>query len=349
MYSRVSKSLGLFLVLASLGLTTLALSAQDSAKPTAKPAASDSPSKWDIFAGYSYLSPKGTTMGVSAPSFSDKSITDGAIGSVTRYFNNYIGLQGEGDVHFNRPQTSSADIGNADFVGGSFGMIARFPTANITPFVHGLVGMENSGAWDQDNKWGIVVTAGGGLDYATPLFDHHLAIRLFQADYQYVHADYDPGIRGNFNIARLSAGLVYHIGSIAPPPPVTLACSASPASVFPGDPVTVTATAGSLDPKLNAIYSWSGAGVTGTGTTATVATGTLAPGSYTVKCGVKEGKPGKEGLKPWEVADASATFTVKAFEPPTVTCSANPTTIKPGETATHHRHGHEPAEPSADL
>ena len=94
---------------------------------------------------------------------------------------------------------------------------------------------------------------------------------------------------------------MYHIGSIAPPPPVTLACSASPASVFPGDPVTVTATAGNLDPKLNAIYSWSGTGVTGNGTTATVATGSLAPGTYTVKCGVKEGKPGKEGLKPWRV------------------------------------------------
>jgi outer membrane protein OmpA-like peptidoglycan-associated protein len=53
-----------------------------------------------------------------------------------------------------------------------------------------------------------------------------------------------------------------------------------------------------------------------------------------VKCGVKEGKPGKEGLKPWEFADSSAGFTVKAFEPPTISCSANPGTIKPGETST---------------
>jgi len=76
---------------------------------------------------------------------------------------------------------------------------------------------------------------------------------------------------------------------------VTLACSASPASIFPGDPVTVTATASNLDPKLNAVYSFSGTGVTGNGATAAVATATLAPGSYTVKCGIKEGKPGKEG------------------------------------------------------
>jgi hypothetical protein len=115
---------------------------------------------------------------------------------------------------------------------------------------------------------------------------------------------------------------------------VTLACSASPESVFPGEPVTVTATAGSLDPKMNAIYSWSGTGASGNGTTTTIATTSLDAGSYTVKGNVKEGKTGKEGLKPGQSADCSASFTVKAFEPPTISCSANPTTIKPGETAT---------------
>jgi len=35
-----------------------------------------------------------------------------------------------------------------------------------------------------------------------------------------------------------------------------------------------------------------------------------------------------------ETADATASFTVKAFEPPTIGCSASPSTIKPGETAT---------------
>jgi len=49
---------------------------------------------------------------------------------------------------------------------------------------------------------------------------------------------------------------------------------------------------------------------------------------------VKEGKPGKEGMKPWETADGTATFTVKEFEPPTISCAANPTTIKPGESST---------------
>jgi outer membrane protein OmpA-like peptidoglycan-associated protein len=74
--------------------------------------------------------------------------------------------------------------------------------------------------------------------------------------------------------------------------------------------------------------------VTGTDTTAKVDTTNLAPGNYTVNCGVKEGKPGKEGLKPWESASSTATFTVKEYEPPTLSCSANPTDLKPGDSST---------------
>jgi len=119
-------------------------------------------------------------------------------------------------------------------------------------------------------------------------------------------------------------------------PPITLTAQANPPAVFPGEPVTVTASAGSVDTnkKNNVIYSWSGSGVTGNGTTATVATATLAPGSYAVRAEVKEGKPGKEGLKPGQSADASASYTVKAYEPPTISCSASPSTIKPGEGST---------------
>jgi outer membrane protein OmpA-like peptidoglycan-associated protein len=108
--------------------------------------------------------------------------------------------------------------------------------------------------------------------------------------------------------------------------------------IFPGDPVTVTAMASNLDPKLHAVYSWAGVpGLKGNGTTTSLdsaATGPLVAGAYTLNCGVKEGKPGKEGLQPWESASATASFTVKAFEPPTISCSASPSTIKQGEEST---------------
>jgi len=335
MYSRVSKSLSWALGLAFVAFLPLALAAQDASKPAAPAAADDSLSKWDIFAGYSYLAPHGNVNGVTS-----QSIDYGSIFSVARYFNKYVGVQLEADEHIVNeepyPNTGSGSTySNNDFSGGGGGLIFRFPSADVTPFVHALVGTDYVGfnAPGGGNAFGVALTAGGGMDYNTPLFNHHLAIRIFQADYQYTHENFDAG-RGNFNMARLSAGFVYHIGALAPPPPVTLACTASPASVFPGDPVTVTAIAGALDPKLNAVYSWSGLGAAGNGTSVSIATGSLAAGSYTVKGTVKEGKPGKEGLRPGETADCSASFTVKAFEPPTISCTASPTTIKPGETST---------------
>jgi hypothetical protein len=265
--------------------------------------------------------------------------------SVARYFNKYVGAQLEVDEHIlneNKYYPHCPSCGstwsNNDFTGGSGGLIFRFPGQDVTPFVHALVGAEYAGiqAGSKIESFGAVLTAGGGMDYNTPFFNHHLAIRVFQADYQYTHENFGgyPIVRGNYNIARLSAGFVYHIGTFEPPPPVTLACSASPASIFPGEPVTVTATAGSLDPKASVVYSWSGTGASGNGTTVSIATASLAPGSYTIKGTVKEGKAGKEGLKAGETADCSASFTVKAYEPPTVSCTADPSTIKPGEGST---------------
>jgi hypothetical protein len=119
-------------------------------------------------------------------------------------------------------------------------------------------------------------------------------------------------------------------------PPVTLACNASAPAVFAGEPVKLTATPGALSTKknLSVVYAWAGEGVTGDGSTASVNTASLTPGAYTVKVGVKEGKKGKEGLKPGEAAECSSGFTVKEFEPPTISCSSVPSTIKPGEGST---------------
>jgi hypothetical protein len=152
-------------------------------------------------------------------------------------------------------------------------------------------------------------------------------------DYNYAHVNFGPGVfggRANINSVRASAGLTVHVGTITPPPPITLACSASPSTVFPGDPVTVTGTAGSLYRNWTPTFTWSGTGVTGNGATASVSTAGLAPGSYTVNGIVKQGP----GTKPWQTATCSAPFTVRAFEPPTVSCSVTPTTIRPGDSAT---------------
>jgi len=337
MSSRVSKSLSRVLALAFVALVPVALAAQDSAKPADKAAPEDSATKWDIFAGYSYIAPHDTivtnlggSQGLTPVPYT--AITGGGIVSVARYFNRFVGIEGIGDVHSESESQNPWVSPKDDISGGAVGLIFRYPTSDITPFVHALVGGDLvGGPYYQPDTWGMALTGGGGLDYHTPLLHHHLSIRIFQADYEYSHVNFGQGIpggRANLNIARLSAGIVIGVGSIAPPPPVTLSCSASPMSVFPGDPVTVTATAGDLNPKMTAVYTWTGTGVTGSGTTAQVATGSLAAGTYTVKGEVKEGP------KAGQTADCSATFTVKAYEPPTISCSASPSTINPGDSST---------------
>lgn len=198
--------------------------------------------------------------------------------------------------------------------GGAHGFDSLYPTST------GVTSTSSS----------FAIQAGGGLNI---LLTRHFGLRVIEADY--VRTAMPNGYEDAQTDLRLAFGVTYHIGgAVAAPLPVTLACSASPASIFPGDPVTVTATAGNLDPRLTPLYNWSGSGVTGNGVTATVVTSALAPGSYTVRCGVKEAKAGKQELKPWESAEASASFTVKAYEPPTINCSASPATIKPGDTST---------------
>jgi outer membrane protein OmpA-like peptidoglycan-associated protein len=359
MQTRVLKSVGRVLAFAILALLPVALAAQTAS--SAKGSSNQSPSRWDFFAGYSYLAPTGTVTTMTGTSTvlagtgidtvdpevpgtgtpvtaSYSAVNEGGLLSGAYYFNRFTGVQGEIGAH-QWGTKASGPQGNGDrFTTFAGGLIFRYPMENITPFVHALVNADVvGGPYYETNTWGPGLTVGGGMDYETPWLNHHLAIRVFQADYEYMHVDFGPipyGGRANINAARLSGGFVIHAGSIAPPPPVTLACSASPESIYPGDPVTVTATAGGLNPKYNVIYGWSGTGVTGNGTTATVATGSLAAGQYTIQATVKEGKPSQEGLKPWETATCTAGFTVKAFEPPTINCSADPSTINPGDKST---------------
>ena len=179
------------------------------------------------------------------------------------------------------------------------------------------------------------------MDYDRPFASHRFSLRLFQADYRWMHVNYGLpaltaptngalGGRTNLNGIDLSTGIVTHFGHIIPPPPVTYSCSASPTTVFPGDPITVTGTALNINPKKVATYSWTADGgtISGTSSTATIDTKTANPGSYTAKGHVSE------GAKPGEMADCSATYTVKPFEPPTISCSANPTTLNPGDSST---------------
>jgi hypothetical protein len=196
----------------------------------------------------------------------------------------------------------------------------------------------------EPGTWGYGFTAGGGMDVDLPFFSNRFSLRLFEADYRFSHVNYGTylglptaapvalGGTTNLNAIELSTGIVTHIGHIAPPPAVTYSCSASPSLVFPGDPITVTGTAMNLNPNPKKVvtYTWTSDGgtISGTSNVANVSTSTATPGTYTVKGHVSQ------GIKPGQMADCSATFTVRAYEPPTVSCSASPSSVNSGGSST---------------
>jgi outer membrane protein OmpA-like peptidoglycan-associated protein len=291
----------------------------------------------DVFTGFSYYGAHGQLKPAGIPY---SSIDLGAIGSGAYYFSKYVGLEG---VYTNHPDGKNDGMSSI-----SGGPIFRAPMQNFTVFAHGLVGGARLGGpnsegpvvYHEPYRWGPSLAAGGGMDYDLPFFSNRFSLRLFEADYRYIHANYGPyvgtptggvlGGRANLSGVELSTGIVTHFGHIIPPPPVTYSCAVSPATVFPGDPITVTGTALNLNPKKTPTYTWSADGgtISGTTSTATIDTKTAAPGTYTAKGHVSE------GVKPGQMADCTASYTVKAFEPPTVSCSANPSTVNPGDSAT---------------
>jgi outer membrane protein OmpA-like peptidoglycan-associated protein len=154
--------------------------------------------------------------------------------------------------------------------------------------------------------------------------------------WRYMYENYRPTTNEfvyNPTVSGVIAGLNFNLGG-KPPIPPTASCSVSPAEVYAGDPVTATLTPVGLNPKLSVVYTWTGDGVTGSGSTASIKTEAMNPGTYPVRGEMKEGKPGKEGEKPWQVARCSTSYTVKPFQPPTISCSANPTNLNAGDSAT---------------
>ncbi|MDW5264367.1 MULTISPECIES: hypothetical protein [Acidobacteriaceae] len=335
MVHRPFRSVGRFVLAAcavSLGVATLGAQTPSTTAPLGP-----NPSRVDIFTGYSYFGAHGQ---VKPAGINYSSVDLGAIGSGAYYFNKYFG----GEVNF----VAHPDGNNDGLYSASAGPIFRAPMQNFTLFAHGLVGGAKLGGpnseapfpYHEPYTWGPTLTAGGGMDYDLPFLNNRFSLRLFEADYRYVHTSFGPytapptggvmGGRANLSGVDLSTGIVTHFGHVIPPPPVTYSCAVSPAQGYPGDPLTVTGTALNLNPKKTATYNWTADGgtITGTSNVANIDTKSAAPGTYTAKGHVTEGN------KPGQMADCTAQYTVEAFQPPTISCSANPSSLNPGDSAT---------------
>jgi outer membrane protein OmpA-like peptidoglycan-associated protein len=316
--------------------------------PTAMPYSGghDGTPKVDLFLGYSYL------QSVPKPADGNRLVwMNGGSTSIAFNLNRYLGLVADvgdytnSEIRFQGAYGATVDVDDAKggVISYLFGPRISFRNhSRITPFAQALFG----GAHASDVKLSnctlnctllpvenaFAMTAGGGLDIRV---HHHFAIRLIQAEYLMTRfQDYSTGTKAFQNDVRLSSGIVFRLGGNAaplpPPSPVTYSCSVTPSSVFPGEPIAASGTALNLNPAKTDVYTWSvdGGTVTGSLNTAKIDTANIAPGAYTLKCHVSQGD------RPSENADATAPYVVKAFEPPTISCLANPNTIKPGETST---------------
>jgi len=328
---------------------TLFLAAQDStsAAQAAAPARAAGRSyvsypRVELFLGYSYLR--------GVPTLSPGNRMDslnGGSANVAFNLNRTLGIVADvggfnaSEIQLTGAGANPARVSDASGTAFTFMVGPRLSYRKyerITPFAQVLVGGIHASAVTLSNCTGalctplpsensLALTAGAGVDLK---LTRRVALRLVQAEYMMTDfANLSTGDRQTQNDIRLSSGLVFGFGGVPPLLPVAYSCSVTPASGYPGDPITVTGAAMNLNPKKSPSYIWTSTGgtISGTSNTANIATTTAAPGTYTVTGHVTE------SAKPGRAADCTAQFTVNAFQPPTIGCSANPSSVNPGDSS----------------
>jgi hypothetical protein len=324
----------------------LSLHAQSQSSP------SGTTSKVDLFLGYTRFG----TASTQATTGNRMVGLNGGSASIAFNFNSHLGLVADvGGYDTNQLLLTGTGANlprTADASGTTYTYLAgprlSFRKANrVSPFLQALFGGVHAGQVTLSGCTGslctalpsqnsFAMTAGGGLDIR---WTRHIAIRAVQAEYMMTRfANPTSAASASQNDLRLSTGLVFRFGGGVPPAPVTYTCSAAPGSIYPGDPITVMGTAMNLNPKKTVFYTWTSdvGPVMGNSSTASINTSSLSAGTYTVKGHVSE------GAKPAETADCSAQFTVRAFDPPTVSCSAAPSTVQMGGSSTINARGMSP-------
>src|SRR5580700_4600708 len=160
------KSVSRALVLVFMVLMPVVVVAQ--ATPSASGTTNSNPSRWDIFVGYSYLSPHGNVSTLvpngSTITVSYDAVNVGGVASATYFTNRYVGLQGEVGVHEWGGQVPGSNVGsegNDDgFTTLAGGLVFRYPKGNLTPFAHALAEAALvGGPFYEPNTWGPGVTA----------------------------------------------------------------------------------------------------------------------------------------------------------------------------------------------
>jgi hypothetical protein len=295
-------------------------------------AQSDANPKYDVFVGYQWLHPGGTVPtpfgDASSPTpFNVPDMAKGLGGAFTYNLDRHWGL--EADLGHN---WGDSNYETTFSVGPRF--IWRTDYANY--FLHAMVSLNRLSVSGLNTSNGIGAILGGGMDLP---IHKNIAWRVFGVDYVWARHNYSddaapdfPGLRRpTFEGVRLRTGLVFSWGGAVPLTPAA-SCSVQPTEVMVGEPITATVTASNFNPKHTVTYAWSGNGgqITGKDTTAQIDTNGVAPGPYTITAHATDAKEKKNNE-----ASCTATYTVKPLplkNPPTLSLSANPTSLQAGGT-----------------
>jgi len=311
-------------VLCTCFLTVVLLSAVTLAQDVETP-------KHEIFAGYQWLHPGA---GVPAP-FGDPNaptklnlpdMNTGFGAAYTYNFQKYFGLEGDFGHNWDNYETTL-----------SVGPKLSLRTEESTYFLHTLLSYNRLNVNGLPTANGVGAILGGGWDLRV---NRTLSLRIAEADYVWARQNYASVVSSAFpdlrrvslEGIRLRTGLVFNFGY---PELVTPSanCSVQPSEVMVGEPITASATPSNFNPKHTLNYAWSATGgkITGKDNTASIDTNGVAGGSYTATARITDPKRKTGGE-----ATCSATFTVKEppKNPPTMSCSASPSTLQAGGSAT---------------
>lgn len=297
-------------------------------------------SKIDIFGGYSWESPGKIGLPVlvnGVPTVVPGGPTlklNGASGfgtSVTFNASRFFGLTADVSAHFNSSQADTTSV-----LGGPK---IFYRTEHMTPFAEALIGWGRISPAFTNPANGFELAVGGGFDMD---ITKRFSWRVIQADWIRQQFSTNGGLGvGHTNGARLQGGVVFKFCTGTPVPPTASCSAAQPAAVMAGEPVNVSITPGSFNPKHALTYDWktTGGKVTGKDTAATIDTTGLAPGTYTVTGTATDPKAKKNN-----VASCSSTFTINEppKHPPVLSCSASPATVRSGDAATVTAQGSSP-------
>jgi hypothetical protein len=174
---RVIRMLKLSVLCAALFCLSLTVSAQDSTEAfDATSMASEPPAPsplipvdreaWQIGVGFQYL--QFNVLGQKFHDFGYKA-------DVTRYFNNWFGLEGAAIGGFGHTGANSSIVANSFFIGGGPHFSMHY-TGRFEPWAHVLIGLQHfrftQGGTIGSNNFDAIM-AGGGVDYkigTVPIF-----------------------------------------------------------------------------------------------------------------------------------------------------------------------------------